>query len=146
MKLLICVIFGGYVITFQQKHFTGIIQWRLDYIFVYNSLQESVEKTEILNALSSDHFPIFWSFVNNDTFPHGSGVWKFNNSLLFDTEFVEKLKIHIETVKSNLQEKSSFSDPSKWEFLKFEICKVSISFSKSLAKTTNYKNKSWKQN
>ena len=35
-KLLVCEIFGEYVIlikkllTFQQKHFTGIIQWRLD--------------------------------------------------------------------------------------------------------------------
>ena len=30
--------------TFRQKHFTGIIQRRLDYIFVSNSLQESVKK------------------------------------------------------------------------------------------------------
>ena len=30
--------------TFQQEHFTGIIQQRLDYIFVSNSLQESVKK------------------------------------------------------------------------------------------------------
>ena len=37
--------------TFRQKHFIGIIQRRLDYIFVSNSLQESVKKkTEILNA------------------------------------------------------------------------------------------------
>ena len=105
------------------------------FIFVSNSLQESVKKIEILNALSSDHSSIFCSFVNNDTFAHGSGVWKLNNSLLFNTEFVKKLKIHIETVKSNLQEKSSFSDQSKQEFLKFEICKFSISFSKNLAKT-----------
>ena len=30
--------------TFRQKHFTGIRQQRLDYIFVSNSLQESVKK------------------------------------------------------------------------------------------------------
>ena len=30
--------------TFQQKHFTGIIQQRLDYIFISNSIQESVKK------------------------------------------------------------------------------------------------------
>ena len=121
--------------TFRQKHFTGIIQRRLDYIFVSNVLQESVKKTEILNALSSDHSPVFCSFVNNDIFARGSGVWKFNNSLLLNTEFVKKLKTHIKTVKSNLQENSSFSDHSKWEFLKYEIRKFSISFSKNLAKT-----------
>ena len=84
---------------------------------------------------SSDHPPVFCSFVNNDTFPSGSGVWKFNNSLLVNTEFVKKLKTQIEIVKSNLQENSSFSGHSKWEFLKYEIRKFSISFSKNLAKT-----------
>ena len=33
--------------TFQQKHFTGIMQQRLDYILVSNSLQESVKKLEL---------------------------------------------------------------------------------------------------
>ena len=76
--------------TFRQKHFTSIIQRRLDYIFISNSLQESVKKTETLNALSSDHSPVFCSFVNHDTFARGSGVWKFNN-----TEFVKKLKTQL---------------------------------------------------
>ena len=75
--------------TFQQKYFTGIIHRRLGYIFVSNSSQESVKKTEILKALSSEHSPIFCSFVNNETFSHGSGVWKFNNSLLLNTESVK---------------------------------------------------------
>ena len=78
--------------TFRQKHFIGIIQLRLEYIFVYNSLQESVKKTEVLNFLSSNHFLVFCSFVNNDTFTRGSGIWKFNNSLLLNTEFVKKIK------------------------------------------------------
>ena len=81
--------------TFRQKHFTSIIQRRLDYIFISNSLQESVKKTEILNAVSSDHFLVFCSIVNNDTFARGSGVWKFNNSLLLNTEFVKKLKTQL---------------------------------------------------
>ena len=57
-----------------------------------------------------DHSPVFRSFGNNDIFARRSGVWKFNNSLLLNTEFVKKLKTHIKTVKSNLQENSSFSD------------------------------------
>ena len=127
--------------TFRQKHFTGIIQRRLDYMFVSNVLQESVKKTEILNALSSDHSPVFCSFVNNDIFARGSGVWKFNNSLLLNTEFVKKLKTHIKTVTSNLQENSRFSDHSKWEFLKYETRKFSFTFSKNFAK----KSKLYKQ-
>ena len=85
--------------TFRQKYFPGIMQQRIDYIFVSNSLEESGKKTEILYALSSDHSSVFCSFVNNGTFARGSGVWKFNNSLLLNTEFVKKLKTHIEIVK-----------------------------------------------
>ena len=79
---------------------------------------------------------------SSTTFARGAGVWKFNNSLLLNNKFVKKLKTHIQIVKSNLQEKSSFSDHSKWEFLKCEIRKFSISFSRNLAKTANYTNKS----
>ena len=43
----------------------------------------------IKKNVSSDHSPVFCTFVNNDTFAHGSGVWKFNNSLLFNTDFVK---------------------------------------------------------
>ena len=75
------------------------MQRRLDYIFVSNSLQDPVKKTEILNTLSSDYSPFCCTFVNNDTFVRGSGVWKFNNSLLFNIEFVKKLKVHFEIVK-----------------------------------------------
>ena len=87
------------------------------------------------NNKSSGHSPVSCSFVNNDTFPRGSGVWRFNNSFLFNTEFFKKFKIYMETVKSNLQEKSSFSDQSNWGFLKYKIRNFFISFSKNLAKT-----------
>ena len=94
-----------------------------------------IKKREILNALSSNHSPVFCSFVNNNNFDLGSSVWKFNNSLLLNIEFVKNIKTYFEIVKSNLQENSSFSHHSKWEFLKYKICKFSISFSKNLAKT-----------
>ena len=48
---------------------------------------------------------------------------------------LKELKIHFEIVKSNLQEKPSISDHSKWVFLKYKIRKISISLSKNLART-----------
>ena len=62
----------------------------------------------------------------------------FGNSVILYCSILillKKLKIHIEIVKSNIQEKSSFSDHSKWEYLKYETRKFSISLSKNLAKT-----------
>ena len=130
------------IVIFNKCKKTGIIHQRLDYIFISSSLQESVKKTNkqkkkktgILNALSSNHSLVFCSFVNNDTFVPGWGIWIFNNSLLFNA-FVKKLKSHIEIVKSHLQEKSSLSDHTKRELLKYGIHKFSISFSKNLPKT-----------
>ena len=45
------------------------------------------------------------------------------------------MKSRIEIVKSNIQKKYLFSGHSKLKFLKYEIRKFSISFSKNLAKT-----------
>ena len=36
--------------TFRQKHFSGVIQRRLDYMFTSNSLQETIFSVDILNA------------------------------------------------------------------------------------------------
>ena len=41
--------------TFWQQHISGFIQRRLDYFFVPNLLQESVNKTKVLAAFSTDH-------------------------------------------------------------------------------------------
>ena len=60
-----------------------------------------------------------------------------NSVILYSSILIllKKIKIHTEALKSNLQEKSSFSDHSKWEFLKYKIYKFFISLRKNLAKT-----------
>ena len=60
-----------------------------------------------------------------------------NSVILYSSILIllKKIKIRTEAVKSNLQEKSSFSDHSKWEFLKYKIYKFFISLWKNLAKT-----------
>ena len=47
--------------TFRQKHLAGIIQRRLDYIFISQSLHEYVKKSDVLNAFSTDHSLAFCS-------------------------------------------------------------------------------------
>ena len=62
------------------------------------SLQESVEKKQTnkqksprnSNESVMQSFPVFCSFVNNGAFVFGSGAWKFNNSVLYNTGFVQK--------------------------------------------------------
>ena len=43
-----------HIYTFRQKYLPGIIQQRLDYIFISQNLQDYVKKSDILNALSND--------------------------------------------------------------------------------------------
>ena len=45
----------GQNFTFRQNHTTGFMGRRLDYIFVFNYLQEFVNFTTVLLAISTDH-------------------------------------------------------------------------------------------
>ena len=44
----------------QTKHVTGFIQRKLDYFLVLNNLEESINKMDILIALSTDHLSILF--------------------------------------------------------------------------------------
>ena len=41
--------------TFRQKHVSGIIQRRLDYFYISNSMQVSVKNSNVLASLLTDH-------------------------------------------------------------------------------------------
>ena len=87
--------------TFRQNHLSGITQWRLDYILISQNPQEYVKKCDVLNALSTDHSLIFCSISKRNEFNKGKGkdLWKFNNSLTSNTDFVEQMKQLIENIK-----------------------------------------------
>ena len=77
-------------------------------------------------------FPILISFSKEKQYSKSSGFWKFNNSLLSDNIFKEKLKQHIQNIESDNE---LSNDPQiKWEFLKYQIRKFTIRFSKTRAK------------
>ena len=70
--------------TFRQNHSTGFIEHWLDYIFVSNCLQEIVNYTDVLPAISNDHFPVLVSLLNDNSDNNGRGLWKYNSSLAYD--------------------------------------------------------------
>ena len=118
--------------TFRQKHASGFLQRRLDYFFISNNIQEFILDTDIITAISKDHLPILISFSKIKQNNKSSGFWKFNNSLLSDDIFKEQLKQHIQNIKNDNE---LSNDPQiKWEFLKYQIRKFTIRFSKIRAK------------
>ena len=78
--------------TFTQKHSSGFIQHRLDYIFISNTFQELVTTTEILTTVSSDHSPALFYFLKGKECLRGKGFWKFNCSLTKDQNYITKIK------------------------------------------------------
>ena len=111
--------------SFRKKQFSGFIQTRLDYIFISNSIQESVQNTDVLPSFCSDHSSLLLSYKK---LPHpnlGENFWKFNCSLIHDEKNIENIINSFEP---------DFIYQMKWEYLKYEIRKFTISFSK-------YKNK-----
>ena len=73
-------------------------QARLDFFIIHESLFQYVTNTDIIPGYRTDHSAIILKlkFQNNE---RGKGYWKFNNSLLKDTQYIDKIKKIIEDVK-----------------------------------------------
>ena len=120
--------------TFRKQHVTGFIKRRLDYFLVSNHLQESINKTKILTTLSTDHSPIFFSLSKNIGIPRAKGLWKFNNSLCHKPDFITELKHHLKFIYNRVSAGQITDEQLCWEYMKYEIRKFSIRFSKEKAK------------
>ena len=69
-----------------------IIQRRLDYWLISDLLQDDVAKIDIVTAIKTDHHAITLEIDSVDDQKRGPSFWKFNNSLLDDVLFVERLR------------------------------------------------------
>ena len=63
---------------FRQNYSTGFIEHRLVRIFIWNYLQEFVNNTDILPAMSTVHSPLLISLLNDKSYKNGNCFWKFN--------------------------------------------------------------------
>ena len=118
--------------TFRQRHASGFLQRRLDFIFVSNGLQYAIKDVEIGTAFSSDHSPVKMTVLNPNCTKKGPGFWKFNKSVLEDPVFTENAKKLIQDLKAS--QTRSVHKQANLEFMKYEVRKYSIKFSKAKAK------------
>ena len=73
---------------FSWRQFGGIKRARLDFFLVSNTLSPYVENADIIPGIASDH-SIPTLDIDFSKFRRGKGFFKFNNSLLKDTEYVK---------------------------------------------------------
>ena len=109
----------------------GAVLSRLDYWLVSTGASYNIRKTDMDDGFESDHKIIFITLDLNDTCKRGKGFWKFNNTLLYDKEYVDKIKKIIQDVKENNEMENK---NMKWDFTKCLIRTETMDYSMKQAK------------
>ena len=111
-----------------------LVQCRLDYWLISDSLFDSVTDTDIVPSIRSDHSGITLKFRSIAPVHNKPGFWKFNSSLLNEKDFTDQMKIHLRDWQEQYE---CPNKTSKWELIKYEIRKFSIHYSKLKNRTLN---------
>lgn len=119
------------VFTWKKKN--PLKQGRLDYILMSENFTNVVEDMYIKSGYRFDHSAVVVEFRLN-TFERGRGLWKFNNNLLYDKTYVDKVKNQIQMVKtqygnSSMETECKLNDSLFLEILLMEIRGITISYS-----------------
>ena len=122
------------MITFRQNHISGYMQQKFAFFFVSDKFQKSIKNTDILASLSTDQSTISFALRRSKIIARGKGLQIFNSYLALKKEFVEKTKERISTCLNLLEKENILDDQVRWEYLKDEVRKFSIKFSKVQAK------------
>ena len=104
---------------------------RIDYFLVAQLLTNQVSQSDTIVSIAPDHNAVKLQL----TIPQGKrgpGLWKFNNSLLEDEDYIELIKANFPVIREKYL--GIGNERLKWELLKMEIRDITISFSKNKAK------------
>ena len=93
-----------------------------------------MQETNKLPSFCRDHSPILFSYCKSFQITLGRNFWKSNNLLVQDETYILNMKEHIKYVKTSLYLNFDNNEHSKWEFLKYEIQKFTVEYSKNKAK------------
>ena len=116
--------------TYESKSLK--VKSRIDFSLVAKNLTLSVKNTQIFPAIAPDHDAMFISLSLPNQCPTGPGFWKFNNTLLNDEQYVNRVRDTCAQARNyygHLTDKRLF-----WEMIKMEIRSATISYSKSKSK------------
>ena len=104
---------------------------RIDRMYVDVDISARVEASNFEISCFSDHKILKTRIGNN--IERGPGSWVFNNTLLRDIDFIQKMRSELsfsETIKNTYRSKREF-----WDYLKMNIQSISAIYSNEKAKT-----------
>ena len=102
---------------------------RIDYALVSKGCDNYCSTVMYLPAPSTDHSTFFIAF-NMEEVKRGSGYWKFNDSLLNKSKYLEEMN---SLNDSKIIEYNHLDPKEKWELLKFEFANFSQNWSRAYA-------------
>ena len=109
---------------------------RLDKFLVSQSLLSFVSNCEIKPFCFSDHDIVFLTLRLDDLRPRGPGLWKFNNSLLQDTNFTEYISERMIALIEGIEHFPSVK--LWWDFFKNSIKAEIVSFARTKRKNLSH--------
>ena len=114
----------------------GTMACLLDRIFISNNLADKIEDASFVPITFSDHDLLKFKLLPlPPSVDVGKGYWKFNNSLLKDSDFLGKIRSRISAA---LEEADDTDDYLLWwDQLKVSFKTIAIKHSKFLARETN---------
>lgn len=121
-----------YKYTWRNHTRNGFVQSRIDYFFTSTHMIYDLGHATIKPGIKSDHSLIELSFNIKKVSKGGRGFWKFNSSLLRDSNYTAKVKqilINDEKQYADLKDKSLL-----WDVIKCDIRAMTISYSSWIAK------------
>ena len=116
---------------YTWRHKSKPIVRRLDYILCNNVCIEKISNCNIIDVCFTDHRGVLLTY-GDSTVSRGASYWKFNNKLLLEKEYVNKINTVIdETV---LEYNNTNVNPQMlWEICKIRIKQTSCIFGKQSA-------------
>ena len=106
-----------------------LIARRLDYILATDMIIDDLLECSMYSFASSDHRGVAMELKCHDQ-TRGPGFWKFNNALLKDINFVDKIN---NVITEFLAEHTDTEADLKWELLKIQLKSEAIQYSKRIA-------------
>ena len=76
--------------TYKSKSFK--VKSRIDFFLIAKNLSGDVKNSEIYQTIAPDHDAIYISLSWPNKLPRGPGLWKFNNTLLNDMQYVSTVQ------------------------------------------------------
>ena len=123
------------IYTWHNK--TKGISTRLDYWFISDKLLNRINKCEVHPGLFTDHdFVQFQLQSKEPSEQQGPGYWKFNVSFLSNPDYVSKVK---NIIPVSFDAVKHYADKGLvWDFIKMQIRKISMEFSKNYFREQRY--------